>query len=163
MVLMMPPAGARDPKKGKPAKIKTIADLSGHRVGIVAGSEGGPDVLSLVLRHYGVPPEKVKVVDVELKDLKAGIRDDLFDAVLVCGPATGKVVSEAVAAASYRKDGPTFIEIEQAEGIARALPRLRLRRHRGGCVRRLAADAVRQPDDPHIPRVHHRSQIVQRR
>lgn len=109
-------------KKGKAAKassrITKVTDLRGRRIGIVNGSEGGADVLSTVLAHYGVALETVKITNVGLGALKADIRDGKFDAILVAGPATGRLVSEAVAAATFNGAGPSFVEIDQTEGIA---------------------------------------------
>ena len=109
MVLMAPAAGVRDSKKGKPAKIKKVTDLAGRRVGILARTEASPDLLHFVLNHYGVPTDKVQVVNVEPQDLAAAIRDNWFDAMLVAGPATGKAMTAAIAAASSKKEGPTFV------------------------------------------------------
>ena len=114
-------------KKGKavaaqPPKIEKIADLAGRRIGIVNGSEGGAEVLSTVLTHYGVALEKVQIVRVELANLRSDIRDRKFDAILVTGPAIGKLVSETVAAAASKDAGPSFVEIGQTEGIARRSP-----------------------------------------
>jgi hypothetical protein len=125
-MLLMAPAGARDPnkspRKGKDAKIEKIADLAGHRIGIVTYGEANRDLLNLVLGHYGVAQEKVEIVKVELQNLKAAIHDKLIEAVLVVGPLTGQLMAESVAAASFNKKGPTFIEVDQAEAIAKRVP-----------------------------------------
>jgi NMT1/THI5 like len=98
MLLMVPAPGARDPKKspkkGKDAKIEKIADLAGHRVGIVTRSEANRDLLNLMLGHYGVAPEKIDFVNVELQNLKSAIHDNLIEAVLgwtADWPAYGRV------------------------------------------------------------------------
>jgi hypothetical protein len=123
---MAPAAGARDPKKsrknGNDAKIEKIADLAGRRIGIVTHGEANRDLLNLVLGHYGVAQEKVEIVKVELQNLKAAIHDKLIEAVLVVGPLTGQLMAESVAAASFNKKGPTFIEVDQAEAIAKRMP-----------------------------------------
>jgi ABC-type taurine transport system substrate-binding protein len=126
MWLMAPAPGARDPKKspkkGKDAKIEKIADLAGRRIGIVTHRDATRDLLNLVLGHYGVAQEKVEIVRVELQNLKAAIHDNLIEAVLVVGPLTGQLMAESVAAASFNKKGPTFIEVDQAEAIAKRVP-----------------------------------------
>ena len=126
--LFVPATAAQGPlkdQKGKPkkrAKIEKVADLAGHTVGIVAGTDGGPELLDLILKHYGVPQDKVKVETVGPNDLKSAIHDNKIDVVLVAGPETGTIISDAVTAASHGKDGPTFVEINQAEGIGKRVP-----------------------------------------
>jgi hypothetical protein len=109
-------------KAPKPPKIEMVGDLAGHRVGIVSSTDGGPALLDIILRHYGVPRDKVQAVDVALGDLKAAVHDNKIDAILVAGPQTGKAIEEAVLAASHGKDSPTFVEIDQAEGIGKRSP-----------------------------------------
>jgi len=126
LALMVPDAGARDakktPKKAKPVKIEKITDLSGRRVGIVMGGDAGRDVLNLLLGHYGVAPDKVEIVNVEVGKLKAAIQDNLIDAVLVIGPPTGRLMAESVAAATFNKKGPKFLDVDHADAIAKRVP-----------------------------------------
>ncbi|HEY4773228.1 MAG TPA: TAXI family TRAP transporter solute-binding subunit [Xanthobacteraceae bacterium] len=128
VALIVPAPGAREMpknKKGKtvkPPKIEQVSDLAGRRVGIVAGSDGGAELLDVILKHYGVATDKVQAISVEPSALKQAIRDNKIDAVLVAGPATGEAIAQAVLAASHGKDGPTFIEIDQAEGIGKRVP-----------------------------------------
>jgi hypothetical protein len=124
-VLMVPAPGARDAKKvaarkGAAGKIEKVSDLAGRRVGIVQ-SEASPDLLRDILEQYEVPLERVEVFDVPPQNLKNMIRDNQVDAILVAGPVTGKAIAETVAAASYNKQAPTFIEIDQAEAIAQRI------------------------------------------
>ncbi len=125
-VLIVPAPAAFAEKKGKrnrhPEKIEKVSELVGKRVGIVEGTDGGPELLSLILKHYGVPADKVKVVNVAPQDLKKAIHDDLIDVVLVAGPETGDAIAQAVQASSAGKQGPSFIEIDQAEGIGKRVP-----------------------------------------
>ena len=126
--LIVPAPGAYAPKKDKRGrfekhgKIEKVSELIGKRVGIVEGADGGPELLSLILKHYGVPADKVKVVNIAPQDLNKAIHDDLIDLVLVVGPQTGDAIAQAVSAASAGKEGPSFIEIDQAEGIGKRFP-----------------------------------------
>jgi hypothetical protein len=129
VALIVPAPGARAAVKtekgkpaAKPAKIEKVGDLAGRRVGIVTSTDGGPDLLNIILRHYGVPLEKVQSIELSIGELKAAIHDNRVDAVLVSGPQTGKAIEEAVLAASSGKQGPSFIAIDQAEGIGKRLP-----------------------------------------
>src|SRR5262245_36626915 len=127
-VLIVPAPSAYGPKKDKRGKtekrgkIEKVSELVGKRVGIVEGTDGGPELLNLILKHYGVPTDKVKVVMVPPQDLKKAIHDDQVDVLLVAGPQTGDAIAHAVQAASAGKQGPSFIEIDQAEGIGKRTP-----------------------------------------
>ncbi len=99
-----------------------VSDLPGKRIGIVTSTDGGPELLDVILTHYGVPKDKVQTVQLAQAELKSAIYDRKVDVVLVAGPQTGKVIEEAVRAASSATEGPSFIEIDQAEGIGKRLP-----------------------------------------
>ena len=132
VALIVPPAAARAPApaegkrrgKGEAAapKLEKVADLAGRRIGIVASTDGGQELLNVILNHYGVPLDKVQAVPLALDDVRDAVRDRRIDAVLVSGPQTGKVLEKAVQAASFGKEGPSFIEIDQAEGIGKRNP-----------------------------------------
>ena len=99
-----------------------MAQLSGKRVGIVTGNEATTGLLELVLSHYGVPLAKVTVSQIDPKNLADAVRNNLVDALFVAGAATGRDISNAVAAATVNGKAPSFIEIDQADGIAKRNP-----------------------------------------
>jgi TRAP transporter TAXI family solute receptor len=113
---------AKKPKGVKPVKLEKVPDLSGHRVGIVTGTEATADLLNLVLNHYGVSLAKVQASEIDPQNLAAAIKNNQVDAVFVAGAATGADIANAVAAASANGSAPTFIPIDQAEGIANRNP-----------------------------------------
>jgi hypothetical protein len=121
-VLIVPAAAAYGKKGRHHGKIEKVSELVGKRVGIVEGTDGGPELLSLILKHYGVPADKVKVANIAPQNLKKAIQDDQIDVVLVAGPQTGDAIAQAVQASSAGKEGPSFIEIDQAEGIGKRFP-----------------------------------------
>jgi hypothetical protein len=132
VALMVPPAGAHKPAaapakgkaapKTKPAKIENIGELAGKRIAIVSDADGGPELLSVILNHYGVPATSVTVSQYNVADLKAAVADNKIDAVLVAGPQSGKIIESAVNALTHGKDGPSFLAIDQAEGIGKRNP-----------------------------------------
>jgi hypothetical protein len=125
MALIVPPASARKGKGGKAekgAKIEKVAQLAGRRVGIVTGSEATNDLLNVVLAHYGVPAAKVTVSEIAPKDIAGAIKNNQIDVLFVAGPATGHAISSAVAAATQNGDAPTFVDLDQSEGIAKRNP-----------------------------------------
>jgi gas vesicle protein len=133
VALMVPPAsaykpaaapakGKAAPKPVKPAKIEDIAALAGKRIAIVSDADGGPELLNVILNHYGVPATSVTVSQYNVADLKAAVTDNKIDAVLVAGPQSGKIIESTVNALTHGKDGPSFLAIDQAEGIGKRTP-----------------------------------------
>jgi TRAP-type uncharacterized transport system substrate-binding protein len=99
-----------------------VPQLSGKRIGIVTGNEATADLLDLVLEHYGVSPGTVQVSMIDPKNLVEAIHGNQVDVVFVAGSATGNAVTGAVATATLNGKAPTFIEIDQADGIAKRNP-----------------------------------------
>src|SRR6202034_303536 len=54
----------------KTKKMK-VTDLAGKRVGIVNGNEASADLLDVVLKHYGVPLDKVQISQIDPADVAA--------------------------------------------------------------------------------------------
>jgi len=99
-----------------------VSDLAGKRVGIVTGNEANENLLDLVLAHYGVPLAKVTVSEINPKNLADVLKINQVDVLFVAGAATGQAISSTVAAATVNGKAPTFIEIDQADGIAKRSP-----------------------------------------
>jgi TRAP-type uncharacterized transport system substrate-binding protein len=55
-------------------------------------------------------------------NIAAAVKDNQVDVLFVAGPATGHAISHAIVAASHDKEAPTFVEIDQNDGIAKRLP-----------------------------------------
>src|ERR1700728_1041715 len=102
----------------KTKKMK-VTDLAGKRVGIVNGNEASADLLDVVLKHYGVPLDKVQISKIDPADGAAGVQKGTVDVLFVAGAATGKAISDTVAAATQNGVAPTFIEIDHADGISK--------------------------------------------
>jgi TRAP-type uncharacterized transport system substrate-binding protein len=104
------------------SKFGKVAQLSGKRVGIVTGNEATAGLLELVLTHYGVPLAKVTISQIDPNNLADAIKTNQVDALFVAGAATGRGISDAVTAATVNGKAPSFIEIDQADGIAKRNP-----------------------------------------
>ncbi|MGB7889622.1 MAG: TAXI family TRAP transporter solute-binding subunit [Xanthobacteraceae bacterium] len=115
-------AKSDDSDSSSDRKFGKVADLAGKRVGIVTGNEATRGLLELALSHYGVPLDKVTISEIDLKDVATAVKANKIDALLVAGPATGRAISEVVAAATQNGVAPNFIEIDQADGIAKRDP-----------------------------------------
>src|SRR6516165_4867439 len=140
MALIVPTAGATKVEESaatKPAKKTSakggesdssdskfgkVTDLSGKRVGVVSGNEATTGLLELVLSHYGVPRDKVTISSIDPRDIPAAIRNHQVDVLFVAGAATSPAISSVIAAATVNGAAPNFIEIDQADGIAKRNP-----------------------------------------
>ena len=111
---------AKDKDKDS-TKLK-VTQLAGKRIGIVTGNEATPALLKVVLNHYGVPLDKVQVSQIDPQDLADAVRKGALDIIFVAGAATGKAIGDAVAAATQNGVAPTFVGIDQADGIAKRNP-----------------------------------------
>ncbi len=122
VMALIVPAPATGKKGKKSGKIEKIDQLAGRRLGIVTGNEATPDLLRAVLDHYGVPAGKVTVSEVDPKNIAEAIKNNQVDVLFVAGAATGAAISTAVKAASRNGEAPSFIDIDQADGIAKRNP-----------------------------------------
>jgi hypothetical protein len=89
----------------------------------VTGNEASANLLNLVLKHYGVPLDKVQISEIDPNALANAVNNNQVDVLFVAGPATGHAIGEAVAVATRNGTAPSFIEIDQADGIASAIRR----------------------------------------
>ena len=122
VMALIVPAPASGKKGKKSAKIEKIDQLAGRRVGVVSGNEASPELLRAVLNHYGVPAAKVTVSQIDPKNIAEAIKNNQIDVLFVAGAATGAAISGAVKAASRNGDAPSFVAIDQADGIAKRNP-----------------------------------------
>jgi TRAP-type uncharacterized transport system substrate-binding protein len=103
-------------------KLDTVAKLAGHHIAVVTGNEATRDLLDVVLTHYGVPLGQVQVSLIDPKNIADAVKTQQVDVLFVAGSATGQAITEVVAAATLNGQGPSFIAIDQADGIAKRSP-----------------------------------------
>lgn len=103
-------------------KLDKVAKLAGHRVGIVTGGAATPELFDVVLAHYGVPSGQVQVSLIDPQNAADAVKAKRIDALFVAGTVAGKSLTDAVAAATLNGVAPSFIDIDQAEGIAKRSP-----------------------------------------
>src|SRR6516165_4623319 len=111
-----------DDSDSSDSKFGKVTDLSGKRVGVVSGNEATTGLLELVLSHYGVPRDKVTISSIDPRDIPAAISNHQVDVLFVAGAATSPAISSVIAAATANGAAPNFIEIDQADGIAKRNP-----------------------------------------
>ncbi len=103
-------------------KFGKVSELAGKRVGIVTGNEATAGLLELVLSHYGVPLGKVTISQIDPAHVADAVKNSQVDALFVAGAATSRAISDTVAAATVDGRAPSFIAIDQADGIAKRNP-----------------------------------------
>jgi TRAP transporter TAXI family solute receptor len=111
-----PQAKARGRKAA--AKITKIAQLAGHRVGVVGRTPANINLLKVILQQYGVDPAKVEIVPFPANET-AGQKADVY---LAAGPVNSKITIDAIAASTRDGGTPTFLAIDAAEAIAQNHP-----------------------------------------
>jgi TRAP-type uncharacterized transport system substrate-binding protein len=108
--------------KTKAKKIEKVEQIAGRTIGVIGRSGANTDILSLVLKQYEIPADKVKVVSLDPDDVAAALRSNRVDVIFGAGPVTSHFFVDAVAAATKGDDKPGFLEIGAAEAIAKRLP-----------------------------------------
>jgi TRAP-type uncharacterized transport system substrate-binding protein len=96
-----------------------VPQLAGKRIGIVTGNEATAELLDVVLNHYGVPRDKVQISQIDPANLADTVHKNSVDVIFVAGSAIGGAIGDAVRAATQNGVAPTFIKIDQADGIAK--------------------------------------------
>ena len=105
-------------RKQRAPKIKEIADLSGHRVGVIGRTAANVALLRVILTESGVPPDKVAVTQFATGQLEELARDQTIDAFMAVGPLDSRITSEAIAATVRARGEPKFLAIDASEAIA---------------------------------------------
>jgi TRAP transporter TAXI family solute receptor len=118
-VLWVPP-GTKGKKSG--AKITKITQLAGRRVGVIGRTQANVDLLKVILRQYGVDPNKVEFVQFAVGDAAEAIRSQKAEAWLAAGPINSRITAEAINASTRDGHAPTFLAIDSAEAIAQNHP-----------------------------------------
>ena len=121
VVLWVPTAAKAKGKKAAP-KITKIAQLAGHRVGVVGRTQANVNLLKVILQQYGVDPAKVEIVQFPANEAADAIRNQKADAYLAAGPVNSKITADAIAASTRDGGTPTFLAIDSAEAIAQNHP-----------------------------------------
>jgi TRAP transporter TAXI family solute receptor len=120
-VLWVPPAIKVKGKKAA-TKITKIAQLAGHRIGVVGRTQANVNLLKVILQQYGVDPAKVEIVQFPANEAVEAIRNQKADAYLAAGPVNSKITTDAIAASTRDGGTPTFLAIDTAEAIAQNHP-----------------------------------------
>jgi TRAP transporter TAXI family solute receptor len=121
VAIWVPQPGKARGRKAAP-KITKIAQLAGHRIGVVGRTPANVNLLKVILQQYGVDPAKVEVVQFPANEAVEAIKSQRADAYLAAGPVNSKITTEAIAASTRDGGTPTFLAIDAAEAIAQNHP-----------------------------------------
>ncbi|MEH2564817.1 TAXI family TRAP transporter solute-binding subunit [Bradyrhizobium sp. AZCC 2289] len=121
VVLWVPPAAKAKGRKAGP-KITKIAQLAGHRIGVVGRTQANVNLLKVIMQQYGVDPAKVDIIQFPANEVVEAIRNQKADAYLAAGPVNSKITTDAIAASTRDGGTPTFLGIDSAEAIAQNHP-----------------------------------------
>src|SRR3984885_3796020 len=122
LVVLWVPAGAKGNARKAAAKITKIAQLAGHRVGVIGRTEANVNLLKINQKQKGVDPAKVEIVQLPLSEAVHAIRGQKADAYLATGTISGRATTDAIAASTRDGKTPTFLAIDSAEAIAQNHP-----------------------------------------
>jgi TRAP transporter TAXI family solute receptor len=125
VVVLWSPAGLRgkSSKAKRSPKIKEIADLDGHTVGVIGRTEANAALLRVILSASGVEPDKVTIKHFGTEQIEELARDAAVDAFMAVGPLDSKITADAIAASARVRGAPKFLAIETSEAIALKHPR----------------------------------------
>jgi hypothetical protein len=120
-VLWVPPPAKVKGKKAPP-KITKITQLAGRRIGVIGRTQANVNLLKVILKQYGVDPNKVEIVQFPANEAAEAIRSQKADAYLAAGPVNSRITTDAILASSRDGGTPTILPIDLAEAIAQNNP-----------------------------------------
>ena len=109
----------------KAGKLQKVTDLPNAMIGVTRDGPLDGSLLWPVLDYYGIPRDKAKNMRVPPDEVANALRQKKVDAVIVVGSILSKQVSDVVNdAARGVKGAINFIDIEEADAIAKRIPAL---------------------------------------
>ena len=121
VVVLWAPKRAKGTRRS--ARIKSIGDLPGHKVGVIGSTQANVTLLRVILTESGVNPDKVTISQFALNKIADLARDPSLDAYMTVGPLDSKVTSDAITATAAARGEPVFLPIDVSEAIAQKHPR----------------------------------------
>jgi TRAP transporter TAXI family solute receptor len=124
VVVLWAPSGApkKAGKKESKSKIKEIADLEGHRIGVLGRTPVNVTLLKLILSESGLSPDKVTISRFSVSQITDMVKDPSIDAFMTVGPPDSRITSEAITTTARLRGEPAFIPIDVSEALAHKHP-----------------------------------------
>ena len=96
-------------KKQTAVKVKSLDDLTGHKIGVIGRTQANVTLLRVVLTESGINPDKVSVSSVRHQpDFGEMAKDPTIDAFMAVGPLNSKITADAITATA---DGARRTEV----------------------------------------------------
>ena len=106
-------------------KVRTVADLQNATIGVTRDRPIDGSPLAPVLEYYGVTRDNTRHIALQSDEIASAFLEKKVDAMIAVGPVTAKQMHEAIADAARGMDSAIqFVEIEEAEAIAKRIPAL---------------------------------------
>jgi hypothetical protein len=112
----------RSDKTLKVEKVEKVEQIAGKRIGVIGRGGANTELLNVVLKQYGIAPEKVTIVPLDPDDVTASLRGHPVDVIFGAGPVTSRFFTDAIAASAKGGNDPHFLPITASEAIAKRLP-----------------------------------------
>jgi TRAP-type uncharacterized transport system substrate-binding protein len=109
----------------KVGKLQKVTDLPNAMLGIAREGPIDNTLLLPVLDYYGIPRDKAKYMSVPMDEIANAFRQKKIDAIIAVAAVASKQMSDVIAeTAKGVKGAIQFIDIEEADAIAKRLPAL---------------------------------------
>lgn len=109
----------------KVGKLQKVTDLPNATIGIARDGHLDGSLLWPVLDYYGIARDKARYVSVPLDDIANQFRAKKIDAIIAVAGVATKQMSDVIAeAARGIKGALQFVDIEEADAIAKRIPAL---------------------------------------
>ena len=118
VVLWSPSGRSGKALRERRPKIQEIADLAGHRVGIIGRTGANLALLRTILLGSGVEPDRVTMIQFGFDEIDKLSLDSTLDAYLAVGPLDSKITADAIIATFRSRGAPKFLSIDASEAIA---------------------------------------------
>ena len=89
---------------------------------MIGRSQSNVNLLRLILQQYGVPADKVEIVQFAPAEVNEAIRGNKADAFMAVGPVNSQITIDAIAATVRDGGAPTFLPIDLADSIESRYP-----------------------------------------
>ncbi len=109
-------------KAKKGGAVKSIADLTGRKIGVIGRTPANIKLLHVILSESGVAPDKVQTEQFATAQIAEMARDESLSAYLSVGPLDSKTTAEAIAATAKARGEPRFLPVDVADTISKKYP-----------------------------------------
>jgi TRAP-type uncharacterized transport system substrate-binding protein len=108
----------------KTSDVQKLTDLPGRVVGVVRDAPRTGSLLDWLLEYYGISKDKLTFVPLSFADIPEALRDKRIEVAVLMGPVSSRSMIEAVAAMDQSVGGVQFVNVGEADAIAKRYPQL---------------------------------------